>query len=457
MNIRNRLLLNFSATSIILVSVILLIIYVVFSEYREEEFQQRQKEKIITTLHFISEIEKDEKRLADAMDQLTINSILNEKLLIFDSAKNVIYASLDDVPIGYSDRLLNMLSEHNVWIEQKDGLYDVVAIYFKDNNKSYYGISKAYDEFGYSKLKVLRRLLIGAFVVFTFVVILVCVYISNRISKPIWQLTDLVGNYKIGDTQQRPKIQTNTHEIDFLNQKFNELLSKINSAYTFQQNAVHHISHQLKTPITVLISELERIRQKTSDSHLQQDIQKQILRTKSLAEIINTMLEISKVSAGQSFEKTSVRIDEILFDCISELNMLHPYFIFEVNYLPAEPDAARLTISANEMLIRQGFQNLLNNSVAYSSGNKAEINIDTSQPDKLKISITNSGKTISEAEQPFLFSHFFRGENSREKAGFGLGLTLTKNIVQLHKGEISYTAVDGNRNVFEVELPLTLS
>ncbi|MEZ4890894.1 MAG: hypothetical protein R2779_10220 [Crocinitomicaceae bacterium] len=52
------------------------------------------------------------------------------------------------------------MNAENVWIEQKDGDYDVVAIHFKSNQNTYYGISKAYDEFGYTKLHFLRNILL---------------------------------------------------------------------------------------------------------------------------------------------------------------------------------------------------------------------------------------------------------------------------------------------------------
>lgn len=452
MKIRNKILLYFSATTIALVAVALFIIYWIFSAYREEDFQQRQKDKIITTLYFISEIQKNEKELTEAIDRLSINSFLNEKLLIFDSKKQLIYSSLDDVPIDYSDKLLRALSEQNVWIEQKDELYDVVAIHFKANNNSYYGISKAYDESGYTKLTFLKHLLTIVFFIFSAIVILISIYIANRISKPISELALLLGQYTIGKSPRQAGKRTNTYELDFLNVKFNELLHRINNAYTFQKNAVHHISHQLKTPITILISEMERIKQKTNDKILQQDIDKNISKTKSLAEIINTLLEISKIEAGQNTVKNTIRIDEIIFDCIEELNTLHPEFIFEVNYLPAEPDTDALSIMANEMLIRQAFQNLLSNCIAYSDSNNAGVKIDSSGNEGLSISFINPGATISAKEEKLLFTHFFRGENSRNKIGFGLGLTLTKAIIELHNGTIKYTNPERNLNVFEVKL-----
>lgn len=450
MKIRNKILLYFSVTSILLVGIMFYVVFWLFSEYREEDFQQRQKEKIITTLRFISEVEKDEHELAEAIDRLSINSMLNEKLLIFDSTKHLIYSNLDDVPVSYSDKLLAELNEQDIWIEQKDGMYDVVAIRFTANDKSYYGISKAYDEFGYSKLSKLKTILIIAFFVFSILVVLISVYIANRISKPISALATLLGKYTIGENPQTNSASTHTLEMDYLNTKFNELVNRANNAYAFQKNAVHHISHQLKTPISVLISELERMKKSAENTTLKNDFDNQISKTKSLAEIINTLLEISKIEAGQGFEQKNIRIDELIFDCINELNTLYPDFSFEVNYTPAEPEAELLVINGNEMLIRQAFENLLNNSIAYSNNKKAEIEIAVSQSNQLKILVSNFGKSVLEEERNYLFTHFFRGENSRDKVGFGLGLVLTKSIVELHNGKIIYSNPAENVNVFEV-------
>lgn len=456
MKVRNKILLYFPVTSILLIGLFFSLIYWLFSEYREEEFQQRQKEKILSTLQFISEVEKNEKELADAIDRLTINSLLNEKLLIFDSTKALIYSSLDDVAVSYPLSLIASLNGDNIWVEQKDGLYDVIAIYFKSNGRSYYGISKAYDQFGYSKLSFLRNLFIVVFILFSILVTALSIYLSNKISRPIAQLAMLLANYKIGDNPINNIIQTNTYEIKYLHTKFGELVRRSNDAYTFQKNSIHHISHQLKTPIAVLISELERIRIKVTDNDvIQQEINAQIARTRALADIINTLLEISKIESGQFVNKQTIRADELIFDCISELNMLYPEFIFEVNYLPDAPDAGALTIHANEILIRQAFQNLLHNCIVYSDEKrKAEIKIDCSHAGNLAFLFMNAGQPVTADERIFLFSHFFRGENSRSKAGSGLGLTLANTIITLHKGSISYTVPRKNMNVFEVKLPL---
>jgi len=454
MKIRNKIFLYFSGTSILLVGLMFYLVYWLFSEYREEDFQGRQKEKIITTLQFITEIEKNEQELTEALDRININSILNEKLLIFNDKKELIYSSLDDVSVSYSKQLLEKLSKKNVWIEQKDELFDVIGIHFTSDSQSYYGISKAYDEFGYDKLTKLRYLLVSAFVVFSILVTLLSNYIANHISKPITQLAQLLGNYQIGQPTAFTQIPTKTSEIDYLNEKFEELVTRTNNAYLFQKNAINHISHELKTPIAILISDLERLKPQIEQESIKAAIDRQITKTKSLAEIINILLEISKIESGQTIKKTTLRADELIFDCISEINTLFPEFTCEVHYAPEAIDADLLLIHGNEMMIKQAFLNLLSNCVAYSDNHKAEIFIDATTPHALKISFKNSGSVITEQEQLLLFTHFFRGANSHNKIGFGLGLALTKNIIEIHGATIQYTSLADSLNLFEITFPI---
>ncbi|MBX2923154.1 MAG: HAMP domain-containing histidine kinase [Chitinophagaceae bacterium] len=455
MRIRNKILIYFSATVTLLTAVALFVIYLLFSSYREEEFQQRQKDKIISTLHFIAEIGKSDNDLTEAIDRLTINSLLDEKLLIFDSNKKLIYSSLDDLPISYSTNLLNSLSSGNDWIERKEGRYDVVAIYFKSDDKYFYGISKAYDEFGYSKLSYLRNILFAVFAAITIAVILISLFLAKRISKPIAELAGLLGNYKLEEPKLSNQLRTTTYEINYLNEKFNELLKRTHEAFAFQKHSIHHISHQLKTPVAVLVSELEIIKNNAENDVMKEALDTQISKTKSLADIINVLLELSKFESGQPVQKHPVRMDELIFDCIQELNIIYPSFHFEVNYFPDEADPGKFTLNINEMLIRQAFQNLLANCITYSSNAKAEIELDSSENNALDISIINVGKTLSREEEKYLFNHFFRGENSRSKIGFGLGLVLAKEIIVLHSGNIIYSSPAEGINVFEIRFPLS--
>jgi two-component system sensor histidine kinase ArlS len=456
MRIRNKIFIYFSVTVIALMAISLTIIYILFSEYREEEFQQQQNVKIQTTIKLVNKFKMESATISYLIDQQDINDFYDEKLFIYDANKNLIFASLDSLDVIKAENILNKLSPTNMWMETKEENYDLIGVYVENNNQKYYAISKAYDAFGYSKMYFLRNVLIGIFLFITTVVILISRFLSNKISKPITELADNLNKYDLTkEKSDELEIETSSYELKQLTQRFNELLRRTNEAFVFQKHTIHHISHQLKTPISVLVSELERIKYFSRIEDVKPEIENQIIKAKSLGSIINVLLEISKIESGQQIKKQALRIDELFFDVIEELNAIYPDFYFEVNYVPDEINENRIIINLNPILIRQAIQNLLTNCILYSNNSKAEIKIDCSNGSGLKIQIINTGKPITSEEENFLFNHFFRGRNSQEKTGFGLGLVLTKKIVELNSATITYSNPSENLNVFELNFPLS--
>lgn len=451
MKIRDKILIYFSSTVIALSAISFSLVYILFSEYREEEFQQQQNEKIKYTVGLVTEFKQMSEELALLLDAQDIHDFYDEKLLIFDGQKELIFSSLDSLPIAKTNQILNGLSPSKQWIETKEEDYDLVGVYVEHKGKTYYGVSKAFDAFGYSKMYFLRNVLIALFISSTIIVILVALYLSNIISKPITRLAENLNKYDLG-SEKSALLQpdTTSYELEHLTDRFNELLNRTNEAFAFQKNAIHHISHELKTPVAVLVSELERIRDYTDITKMKSSLDGQVHQAKSLGEIINVFLEISKIESGQQILKSKMRVDEVLFDIIGELKTVYPNFHFELNYFPSQFEEAGLILEANKMLIKQAFQNLLLNCISYGSDQKAQIKIDCSIPHELRIAISNFGRTVSPEEADQLFHHSFRGRNSEGKVGFGLGLVLAKKIVDFHHGEIIYSNPEENLNVFEV-------
>jgi signal transduction histidine kinase len=218
---------------------------------------------------------------------------------------------------------------------------------------------------------------------------------------------------------------------------------------------IHHISHQLKTPIAVLVSEMEKLEKNVHSPALTSDIQSLIVKTKSLGNIINILLDISKIESGSKIIKSISRIDELIFDTIAELNIIFPDFHFEVNYRPKQLSESKLEIKVNQALIKQAFLNILSNCITYSNNAKATILFDCSESDKLQITVSNQGIPLSSDEEKFLFNHFFRGQNSQDKTGFGLGLVLSKRIFEVHSATIHYSNPSPNLNEFKITFALS--
>jgi signal transduction histidine kinase len=454
MSIRKKILLYVSATVILLIGITFVFIFTLFSEYREEEFQQRQKEKILTTLQFLTDVEEMNESIALAMDKITIHDFYDEKMLIYDKNKSLIYASIDDLPISVSNNILEQLSTENTWIETKEEDYDVIGIYIESKGKSYYGISKAYDEFGFTKLEYLRLVLLLVFFFIALILVLISNYIAKKIAKPIVEITKVIQKIDLDKETTQITLKKNNHvEIAILVDRFNDLMKRTNDAFNFQKHAINHISHELKTPITILVSNFEKMEQEQDSKKLKKLIESQKEGTKSLANIINTLLEIAKVEAGHSISKSTFRLDELLFDIVDELRIIHPDFIFKIDYNLATETDKNVSLKGNKLLIRSALTNLLINSIQYNSKNSTTIILSTNK-NQLVLEVVNEGPIITDKERPFLFERFFRGENSKGKSGFGLGLILVKKIITLHDAQVLYKSKGNNQNHFIVSFPV---
>ena len=453
MNIRKRILIYFSALSISVIGFSFLLIFAVFSNYRREEYQQRIKDHTISTITDLSEAKQLNHNVLQSMNLLNINKLYQEKTLLFNANKQLIYSSLNDTKIQFSKDLLFNLSADKPVLESREGDTDVVGVYFVFNKEVYYGITKAYDVFGYSKLEFLKYTLLVLFGLISGLILISSFALANRISKPIISMAAALKIINIETANHLLPIPEARDEIYLLTSRFNELMKRLQDSFSFQKHAVHHISHELKTPISILVSNLERLEKESDLEKIKTGINEQKEDTKILGDMINALLEIAKVETHSNLTFQEIRMDELVFDWVSEMKKIHPKFKFDVQFDVKIESVHGLSVQGNLRLLKMVIQNLLLNCVNYASDHRAQIYF-KNQRGKLLIQISNKGKNISPEEIPYLFQHFFRGENSQGKRGFGLGLVLVNKIIQLHGGEIEYDSPSNSVNKFTLFFPL---
>jgi diguanylate cyclase (GGDEF)-like protein len=218
------------------------------------------------------------------------------------------------------------------------------------------------------------------------------------------------------------------------------------------------MSHEIRTPMNAIIGMSDLIRTDNLDETQKSffdDIRKM---SKSLLQIINDILDISKIEAG----KMELAPDHFYFSEVYDNICSLIRFSAEVKGLEFRPRLDPLVpqvIYGDDARIRQILTNLLNNAVKYTPEGTVEFTVQTDSRngrDRLVFSVRDTGIGIKKEDFPKLFGNFQQLDRSANRGivGTGLGLSITKNLVAMMDGEISFESEYGKGSVFTVALPL---
>ncbi len=225
-----------------------------------------------------------------------------------------------------------------------------------------------------------------------------------------------------------------------------------------KERFVFMASHEFRTPIAVIFAIAETLlayRQRMNDEQVDERLKKICKQLRYLESMVDDVLELATLQAHKGdFTPTLHDFDAFCASVVDEYqnrtDLAHP-----INYqcVIASPTTPKAPIWFDQRLIRQVIDNLLSNAIKYSPGEKAvEVTL-TFDADAVILSIQDQGIGIPDAELKHLFKPFHRAANAETIHGTGLGLTIVKEAIDLHNGEI---AVESELNVgtlFSVKLP----
>jgi signal transduction histidine kinase len=213
-------------------------------------------------------------------------------------------------------------------------------------------------------------------------------------------------------------------------------------------------SHELKTPLTSLKAYTQLL---LMDVHTMDSDQRKILldrmdkQISKLVGLINDLLDMSRLQYGQlNYNKKPVKLNHLISEIISEIQLgsAEHKIIFQKN--------VNVTVNADSDRIGQVVTNLLINAVKYSPGSR-EIIVRLDKTDKTVIcSVKDFGQGIKKEEQNKIFERFYRvsGDNLNTYPGLGLGLYISKEIIEKHDGRLWIESEYGKGSTFYFELPL---
>jgi len=215
---------------------------------------------------------------------------------------------------------------------------------------------------------------------------------------------------------------------------------------------VANVSHELKTPLTILKGEFEVISKKVrSQEEYEMVLKSGLEEIDKIAKLVDNLLMLA------SFESRKILPERKKLD----LNLLIQGVVNSMRGL-ADKKGIRLTLHSRDSLVVNGdehalkqlFLNLLDNAVKYTPA-KGLVTVDLEREGKnATIRVRDTGVGIPDTELGRIFDRFYRAEHSKAGPGFGLGLSIVKSVVDSHKGSIRVDSRVGTETVFVIKLPL---
>ena len=231
----------------------------------------------------------------------------------------------------------------------------------------------------------------------------------------------------------------------------NKMLRRIKSSIEYMNQFTINASHELKTPLTILRGELElAIKSPKSKEQYLEIIRSSYEETLRLINIVERLFFITKLDNSLiKLNKTKINLVHLVSEVIDDFRKIADEK--KITLTEQYPENTDLVIDADSEMMRQVFINLIDNAIKYSL-EKSDISVVIKDKEKISFSIINQSEPIPKEIIPKLFDRFFRMESSRNRnlGGVGLGLSVVKHIIDLHKFEIKI--ISDEQGLFKVEI-----
>ena len=228
------------------------------------------------------------------------------------------------------------------------------------------------------------------------------------------------------------------------------MVRPVERAWAQQQQFVSDASHELKTPLTVIISNAELLRSEEFDEVGKAGFADNILvMSRQMRSLVENLLKLARVDNGQ-VQKSFTKLD--FSEAVSEILLPFEPVFFEKGLRLEADIQPNIKLLGSEHYLRQMVEILLDNAQKYTAAGVVKVSL-CRQGRRCLLSVANPGEPIPKGELTKIFERFYRMDRARSRDGsFGLGLAIAKSVAQEHKGRI-WAESYPNGNCFYVELP----
>lgn len=298
-----------------------------------------------------------------------------------------------------------------------------------------------------SAVNILKDLLKVITILILVIGCLIAVYLSNRLAGPIVQITRSAKRLAHGDFNTKFE-GGSYHEVDELARTLTHAEYELSRVDSMQRDLMANVSHDLRTPLTMLKAYAEMIRDLSGDNPVKRNAHLQVIieETDRLALLVNDILDLSKLENGnQKLDLETFDITQRLNDIITRYKGVSEKMGYHIHFTADAP--VQVTCDAGK--IERVICNLINNAINYTGEDKNVYVRQVNTPEGVRIEVEDTGEGIEEDKINRIFDKYYRSENHRrEVVGTGLGLTIVKAILKLHGYHYGVRSKLGEGSVF---------
>lgn len=283
--------------------------------------------------------------------------------------------------------------------------------------------------------------------------LILALLVSERISRPIIHINKLSKRLAQGDFDVDFSVPDAYAEVGELAQTLNHAATELGRTEQLQKDLIANISHDLRTPLTLITAYAEAMRDLPGEN-TPENVQVIIDETERLSTLVNDLLDMSKLQAGViELDRREFDLTALVRQIIDRFNKLTATEGYTIVFEPS----ASIWVNADEIKLTQVIYNLINNAITYTGGDKTvKIRQLVQRDGKVRIEVADSGEGIDPAQIQDIWQRYYHGSanHQRTHAGNGLGLSIVKNILDLHGGAYGVESTPGVGSVFWFELPV---
>lgn len=303
-----------------------------------------------------------------------------------------------------------------------------------------------------STVSILRTQLVYVTVIALLLALSLAIYLATRISKPIQDITESAAEMGRGNYGVRFK-GGHYSEITELAETLTEASQELEKSDMYQKDLIANVSHDLKTPLTMIKSYAEMIRDLSGDNKVKRESHLAVIidETDRLNLLVDDMLAMSKMQQQKiALEWSKFDLDEAIKNQLSSYDILAEQDGYLFKYKSPGP----VMVDGDEAKIKQVLSNLINNAVKYCGSDKEIIIVLKTSGKRIRCEVTDHGQGIAPDEINHVWERYYKSSTHhvRPTEGTGLGLSIVKEILNLHKADYGVESKLGQGSTFWFEL-----